>query len=865
MEVMNNDVFSQTETLVGQAGKTRSMGVSDDPMLMSMLSTGFYANPLRTMIQEVMFNAWDAHKMGNCQDKPIDIYINEISGLIIRDYGPGISDENMVPVYCIYGNSTKRKDKSQTGGFGLGCKSPFSYTESFTVTSMHNGIKSMYLVSRVSDEAEGKPGLTPLVTIPTDETGLMVTVPLEKGDENKALEHINNVLYLSGIKANIHYKDDEVKYVESKELKPGQYIVSTGDKYQYDTDHYIYAVYGGVRYKITHQEEYSDELSFMKILSQNTTLYIGFAPDTLTPLPNREGLNMSSKTKENIKVCLEICMEKFRETFEPLVHAYFRKRFDDYVAHNIQPQFALYHSLGVMHNGDKDFLYKFEKEMKPLVPLNMDKNVWEISVKLMVLKINDIVNIITKKRWIIILVQHFIRVYPEHKQLGFNVLKEISKNTLYYYDGESREEIIASWIQPEQMRKLFKFEQEIKKQFSHDKAFKAPKLRLNDSGKFVEMVRHKNKGKRTTKSINYYSKDKFIVKEPNYQNNDRIWDARDSSEVNQMFMSNTVILAKTVQVLNEEDTHIGIANNNRSEKMYHYSDRRYKNKLFTIVPAYVVHSRKGAYEAAKSILVSMGFKVLECKEPEKKSYTSKKDKPKNQYNRINTSKHNWCSYLIDDQIKDYDPKEDGIPLTDPTHFLYVKVLDIDNTFYSRRVPDKALVNKMLEIYPDIAMVNTESQANAMIKKDIKPFSDCLEQWFKSLNSKVYRIRNITRIINILDKSEIPKSMLDDINIQSAMGLSKIKKDDVSFWNDLKIISLIKNDSYEPDVTFNTKKELNQLIQTTWNNDPAKIKTIKAIEASKVFDQNSLNRKYTSLTDSEKVEFCKNIARYIRAI
>ena len=73
MEVMNSAELTQTDILVGQRSTTRSFGVSDDPMLMSMLSTGFYQNPLRTMIQEVMFNAWDAHRMGNCQHRPIDI------------------------------------------------------------------------------------------------------------------------------------------------------------------------------------------------------------------------------------------------------------------------------------------------------------------------------------------------------------------------------------------------------------------------------------------------------------------------------------------------------------------------------------------------------------------------------------------------------------------------------------------------------------------------------------------------------------------------------------------------------------------------------------------------------------------------
>lgn len=50
MEVMNSKELDQTHVLLGQTGQTQSFGVSDDPMLMSMLSTGLYANPLRTML-----------------------------------------------------------------------------------------------------------------------------------------------------------------------------------------------------------------------------------------------------------------------------------------------------------------------------------------------------------------------------------------------------------------------------------------------------------------------------------------------------------------------------------------------------------------------------------------------------------------------------------------------------------------------------------------------------------------------------------------------------------------------------------------------------------------------------------------------
>lgn len=208
MEVMNSTEFESTDVLVGGAGRVGKHTVNDDPHLMSMLSTSLYANPLRTMIQEVMFNAWDAHRMGNCQDRPIDIYLNNTTGLIVRDYGPGIDPSQIDEIYCTYGASTKRDDPNQTGGFGLGSKSPYAYNDNFMVSNHFDGKKTMYIMRRVHEANDGGPGYDVVVeNAKTEEQGLLVTVPLKsESDKQRAYKYLKDLLYLSGIKVNIHYE-----------------------------------------------------------------------------------------------------------------------------------------------------------------------------------------------------------------------------------------------------------------------------------------------------------------------------------------------------------------------------------------------------------------------------------------------------------------------------------------------------------------------------------------------------------------------------------------------------------------------------------------------------------------------------------
>jgi hypothetical protein len=57
----------------------------------------------------------------------------------------------MENIFVNYGSSTKRNTNTQTGGFGIGAKSAFSYTDSFTVTSFYNGVRYLY-VAHLGDE-----------------------------------------------------------------------------------------------------------------------------------------------------------------------------------------------------------------------------------------------------------------------------------------------------------------------------------------------------------------------------------------------------------------------------------------------------------------------------------------------------------------------------------------------------------------------------------------------------------------------------------------------------------------------------------------------------------------------------------------
>tara|TARA_R100000808_G_scaffold2055_1_gene8719 strand:+ start:3999 stop:6233 length:2235 start_codon:yes stop_codon:yes gene_type:complete len=129
-----------------------------------------YSNPPLAVVREVVANALDANAEAN-STRPIEVTIPSTLNprFIVRDFGGGLSEEDVFGLYSKYGKSTKRGSNNYIGAFGIGKFAPLSYGDNFTVVSYHNGTKSSYNVfvnedddtqiaklhSEVSDEADG--------------------------------------------------------------------------------------------------------------------------------------------------------------------------------------------------------------------------------------------------------------------------------------------------------------------------------------------------------------------------------------------------------------------------------------------------------------------------------------------------------------------------------------------------------------------------------------------------------------------------------------------------------------------------------------------------------------------------------------
>ena len=136
--------------------KTIEFGISNDAAFFQILSSTLYSDQRLTVAREVLCYAWDAHIRAKITNTPIEVTITDTK-ITVRDRAFGIAPDMMGPLYGTYGGTDKKNNGLETGGFGLGCKAPFSYGDNFEVTSCHLGTKTIYNLSKSSADKNGKP------------------------------------------------------------------------------------------------------------------------------------------------------------------------------------------------------------------------------------------------------------------------------------------------------------------------------------------------------------------------------------------------------------------------------------------------------------------------------------------------------------------------------------------------------------------------------------------------------------------------------------------------------------------------------------------------------------------------------------
>lgn len=328
MEVSHVD--DMTTHIVMSNQKSMAVTILDSPELMSLLSSALYKNPAYAMVREVICNAQDAHIEAGIADTPIEISF-ENNRLIIRDFGLGIPRDKMAEIYGTFGLSTKKKQKGATGGFGLGSKSPWSFTDIFGVTSHNKGTKTVYRLVRSDPENDGKPGIIPILDTETEESGLEVSIPLGSSKRHVLEGYIKSVVMLGDIPAKL---DGELlDTIPFNQAKKGFTFVSPLATSELKTT--ISIRYGSVIYPLESHDYYKteyDELIYKldsryRHYIKEPYLVLHAEPNTLSIAPSRDHLTLEARTTKTLKALMSNMINVLSEVkfYKQDIIEYFKK------------------------------------------------------------------------------------------------------------------------------------------------------------------------------------------------------------------------------------------------------------------------------------------------------------------------------------------------------------------------------------------------------------------------------------------------------------------------------------------------------------------------------------------------------------
>jgi len=275
----------KSDVVVSGDVKKSNFSIQASAKAFEILSSNIYSNKIKAVIREVSCNAQDAH-VAVSNLNPFDVHLPTSlePWFNVRDYGPGLSDEDIRYIYTTYFFSTKTESNDYTGALGLGSKSPFCLVDSFIVTSYFNGVKRIYSCYK---SETGEPSIALLSEEDTDEpNGLNVYVDVEQDNFRSFIEEAVEVYKYFDKVPNINIQS---VYADVKKYKDSLIVATDNIRTNLKRGEMV-AVMGNVAYDIPY--------NYRNIHVDAELLFdIG----ELSFDPGRENLSMDKKTIEAIE------------------------------------------------------------------------------------------------------------------------------------------------------------------------------------------------------------------------------------------------------------------------------------------------------------------------------------------------------------------------------------------------------------------------------------------------------------------------------------------------------------------------------------------------------------------------------------
>ena len=151
--------------------------------MFSMLSKNVYNDIILAPMREWSTNAVDACLAADTEVRfEVMLPTAESPTFSVRDYGTGLTEEEVTTLFATFGASTKRDSNKFNGTFGIGRMSALAYTTQFSVETFLDGTHSTFLVTT----QDSIPQMIKLgSTTTTEDNGLKLSLSVEPRDIEK--------------------------------------------------------------------------------------------------------------------------------------------------------------------------------------------------------------------------------------------------------------------------------------------------------------------------------------------------------------------------------------------------------------------------------------------------------------------------------------------------------------------------------------------------------------------------------------------------------------------------------------------------------------------------------------------------------
>lgn len=264
-----------------------------DPRWVMRSLADLYSNRELAVVREYSTNARDAMVEAGKADLPIEVTLPTAMNpyFEVKDTGIGMSEETLKNRYTKFGDSSKRDNNDVNGMLGFGCKAAVAYTNTFTVTSVFDGIKTVAVITRKPDYAIT---LKVILSTPTSEgNGTTVQIPVH------------------------NYREFEAKAKDFYRFWPTGTVLVNGKNHEWHVGEKIdenlyysaqsgtsYVVMGNVGYRIENPDALfphgMNRISFVAYVDNGAVEFT----------PNREDLKYSDHTKKSLHKIIDDFVKK---------------------------------------------------------------------------------------------------------------------------------------------------------------------------------------------------------------------------------------------------------------------------------------------------------------------------------------------------------------------------------------------------------------------------------------------------------------------------------------------------------------------------------------------------------------------------